>query len=45
MASDKSRALDDVVAAVAQARPHLADPQEAVALLQVVRPFLGVVAI
>lgn len=34
MASDSSRALDDVVAAVAQARPHLVDPLEAVALIE-----------
>src|SRR5947208_6433420 len=34
MASDNPRALDDVVAAVAQARPHLVDPFEAVALIE-----------
>src|SRR2546426_8669846 len=34
MASDNPRALDDVVAAVAQARPHLVDPLEAVALIE-----------
>src|SRR5437773_5407784 len=34
MASDNPRALDDVVAAVAQARPRLVDPLEAVALIE-----------
>src|SRR5919108_315278 len=33
MASENARALDDVVAAVAQARPRLVDPLEAGALI------------
>jgi hypothetical protein len=34
MASDKPRALDDLVTAVAQARPHLVDSLEAVAVIE-----------